>query len=486
MKNPIYLFLSLIILSCTIEEELIEIQSVVKENINNTQKTSNPNAKNKVNEFYTLDVSVEGEGEVKTTVIETGMAISVLSSKNKTSGNSSKAINNIRPSDNAYINGTTLKLEAYPKDGYIFNGWTGDIESSVNPLEFKMDKNINVTAVFSKDVIYLDKNGVTVKARETAQIGDKGIINGEVYTIVDETTLREMVKNEEDVTNVVTTFIDNMNELFKGISSDGPLGTPAGNKFNQDISSWDVSNVTTMRWMFSSANAFNQDIGNWDVSNVTDMYAMFANDVYDIGMAFNQDIGDWDVSNVTDMTFMFYNTDVFNQDIGNWDVGNVTNMYAMFAVARSFNQDIGNWDVSNVTDMSFMFFNIISSSKSCFRCDIDSVFNQDISSWDVSNVTSMRSMFTRANAFNQDIGNWDVSNVTDMYAMFGRANAFNQDIGNWDVSNVTNMNMMFQAASSFNQDLSGWCVSNIKEEPLYFSAWPMDEENKPIWGTCPN
>ena len=111
--------------------------------------------------------------------------------------------------------------------------------------------------------------------------------------------------------------------------------------------------------------------------------------------------------------------------------------------------------------MSFMFFNIISSSKSCFRCDIDSVFNQDISSWDVSNVTSMRSMFTRANAFNQDIGNWDVSNVT-------------------------NMNMMFQAASSFNQDLSGWCVSNIKEEPLYFSAWPMDEENKPIWGTCPN
>ena len=82
MKNPIYLFLSLIILSCTIEEELIEIQSVVKENINNTQKTSNPNAKNKVNEFYTLDVSVEGEGEVKTTVIETGMAISVLSSKN--------------------------------------------------------------------------------------------------------------------------------------------------------------------------------------------------------------------------------------------------------------------------------------------------------------------------------------------------------------------------------------------------------------------
>ena len=45
--------------------------------------------------------------------------------------------------------------------------------------------------------------------------------------------------------------------------------------FNQDISTWDVSNVTNMEAMFENATAFNQDIGNWDVSNVTDMSVCF-------------------------------------------------------------------------------------------------------------------------------------------------------------------------------------------------------------------
>ena len=47
--------------------------------------------------------------------------------------------------------------------------------------------------------------------------------------------------------------------------------------FNQDISSWDVSNVGDMDFMFNGALAFNQNLGSWDVSSVDEMDEMFLN-----------------------------------------------------------------------------------------------------------------------------------------------------------------------------------------------------------------
>ena len=63
---------------------------------------------------------------------------------------------------------------------------------------------------------------------------------------------------------------------------------------------------------------FNQDISSWDVSNVTDMSSMF------IGTPFNQDISFWNVSNVTNMNYMFDENNKFNQDLSTWVVDNVT------------------------------------------------------------------------------------------------------------------------------------------------------------------
>ena len=182
--------------------------------------------------------------------------------------------------------------------------------------------------------VYLASNGVTVKASSGAKAGDKGNINGVVYTIVDSSTLTSMIINGEDVTKVVTSLVTNMNNLFKNDLS-----------FNQNISSWDVSNVTTMVEMFFTAVDFKGDISSWDVSNVTNMNGMF-----EYALGFNQDIGSWDVSSVTDMNRMFAATGSFNQDIGSWDVSNVNNMREMFYVSAHFNQDLSSWDVSNVVN----------------------------------------------------------------------------------------------------------------------------------------
>ena len=182
------------------------------------------------------------------------------------------------------------------------------------------------------DVVYLGENGITIKACESADVGDVGTINGIEYTIVSELNLRQRIVNNADISTVCTTRVTDMEKFFY-----------QNDVFSQDISNWDVSNVISMSQMFEES-AFNQDISSWDVRNLIDMYAMFKDN-----SVFNQPIGNWNVGNVEKMGRMFEGNSAFNQPINNWDVSNVDEMWYMFYNASNFNQSIGNWDVSSVS-----------------------------------------------------------------------------------------------------------------------------------------
>jgi len=52
-----------------------------------------------------------------------------------------------------------------------------------------------------------------------------------------------------------------------------------------------------MNSMFYYANTFNQDLSSWNTSNVTDMRSMFRNNA-----AFDQDLSSWDITSVTAIT----------------------------------------------------------------------------------------------------------------------------------------------------------------------------------------
>ena len=394
---------------------------------------------NFVKKKYKLNLEIEGEGTIEQEVILAGSATD-------------------------YNSGTILKLTAKPADEWWFEEWTGDINSTDNPIQITIDGPKTIKAKFGRPIGYIAQNGVTVKAYSSAQVGDTGQINGETYTVVDVEMLRAMISEEKDISKVITTFITDMSYLFRS------------SKFNGDISSWDISNVKDMGNMFDFSE-FNGDISNWDVSNVTNMDYLFN------ASKFNGDISNWDVSSVVNMSamfgcFQFGGTNPFNGDISSWDVSNVTNMFGIFHLSK-FNGDISKWDVSNVTIFGYSF--------------MQSEFTGDLSSWDVSKATTMRRMF-EGSKFNGDISSWDVSNVKDMSGMFRSTQEFNQDIGNWDVSNVsmkpsggidTGFDYMFFLASSFSQDLSDWCVEKITSTPDWFaheSNYYYEKEKHPKWG----
>lgn len=241
--------------------------------------------------------------------------------------------------------------------------------------------------------------------------------------------------------------------------------------FNQDISSWNVSNVTYMVLMFAGATSFNQDISDWDVGNVVNTSNMFDGaTAFNNGSSTNDEAHplDWNTESVVVMSGMFANTPNFNQYIGGWNVTSATTMLGMFLEASLFNQDIGGWDVSHVVDMGRMF-------------EGATAFNGDISGWIVSNVEIMNNMFMLADNFTQNISGWNVGNVTDMGFMFYGLASFNLDISGWDVSSVTDMQRMFYNTPSFNRDISGWDVSSVTNMTQMFVSSIIFNQNIRIW-----
>ena len=249
-------------------------------------------------------------------------------------------------------------------------------------------------------------------------------------------------------------------------------------RFNRDISNWDVSNVKNIKNMFNNISGFNQDISNWNISKVStnnlgnygansdhpdplfrassiyyfqiyrqeltssniqtavDVWYNNGNEVNEIN-AHGGAIYNWDVSKVTDMSNLFAYKTNFNTDISSWNVSNVTNMKGMFLNCMKLNVPFDSWNVSKVTSIRTMFYGTGMNAQHWPAGETVTMFNSPLNSWNVSNVVDMKNVFMYNNGFNQPLNNWNVSKVTDISEMFAaNGGVFNQDISNWNVSSV--------------------------------------------------
>jgi len=96
------------------------------------------------------NITVNGDMNITASFIKIGYTLTV-----DVIGNGSVVIS---PEQLIYDPGTEVTLTANPALGWSFNGWSGDISSSTNPITITMTSNKTVTATFMQDQYMLTVN----------------------------------------------------------------------------------------------------------------------------------------------------------------------------------------------------------------------------------------------------------------------------------------------------------------------------------------
>ena len=431
----------------------------------------------------------------------------------------------VNPATGNYEAGERVTIINQTNKYFTFKNWSGDWIGNTNQIIITMDSDKSIVANFEKldtdgdgitddidqcsntdtsaaiigsngcevSLFYLADNGVTIKAIDDAQIGMQQEFEGEIYKLVSESQLRQMVDNEEDVRFVVTSKITNFSRLFQF------KGYPSG------VSRWDVSNATDMSFMFAGYFPFNEDISNWDVSNVTNMKGMFYSIPVDLsqissdneiplfipyGLVANQALTGLYTQNPSLQEFLFpffsnyagpSNTSGFSE-LGEAVAADATE-YVSTSIREVYTQTY-----QGIAAQFGLPFSVVASGALAAQ-GVPSL-EASIAGGVAQTLGAISGAFnvyknTYLGAFNKNIGGWDVSKVTDMSYMFYHSK-FNQDISNWDTSNVTAMKYMFGKAVNFNQNLTSWNVSNVSN----CSSFDIDsntnwtDSNKPNFTNC--
>ena len=97
-------------------------------------------------------------------------------------------------------------------------------------------------------------------------------------------------------------------------------------------------------------------IAQWDISQVTDLSFLFDGNSNSACKTFNDDISQWNTSAVTTLASTFRGASAFNQPIGVWDVSRVESFSDTFQSAKAFNQSLADWDISGVSALGYMMF----------------------------------------------------------------------------------------------------------------------------------
>ena len=246
----------------------------------------------------------------------------------------------------------------------------------------------------------------------------------------------------------------------------------------EDIDTWDISNLTTLSELFTRMYNTTIDLSNLTFNqNITGIYGMFngcvnlekviglekipTSKVTNTSNLFNNcknlkninGTENWDLSNSTINGLMLYNCSSLEQiDVSNWNMPNAKGSDGIFQSCAKLKTIIG---IETLVDNRWY------SITSLFR-DCKSLPNQDLSRWDTSNVSTSAVTFQGCESMTEiDISNWNISNITNISGMFLNCYNLEKIIGveNLITENITNFNQLFMNCYKLKFD---FCYTNGK------------------------
>jgi len=276
----------------------------------------------------------------------------------------------------------------------------------------------------------------------------------------------------------------------------------ANNKdFDINISEWDVSKVTDMRFMFDGAAAFNRDISGWDVNPEVKLDNAFRGMVAMSYPLSGYKPDKWeavlkdhkyckDVPRLSDDCRGCDATKHFAKDTKK---GSITNGQCVCDTGYKYHTDALGENKPGCVFAPTRIIDLRTAVKAyvketALKKPTSIAKYGDIKHWYITKMTDLSNLLVPtgcdegvgtitcndaldvAERFNEEIGAWDTSNVVNMGGMLRGAKAFDKKISDWDTSKVTNMERMFAQAAVFKQDIN---TKGEKDKPS--SAWDVSK-----------
>ncbi len=241
--------------------------------------------------------------------------------------------------------------------------------------------------------------------------------------------------------------VTNLTSTFEGATS-----------FNDaDVAKWDVSNVTTLNWMFKGANAFQQDIEGWTFRALTHV---FAQQVFADTTGYTGSLDGWTFENrgLVQLT-NFFSKSPFGGSMDNWTFRNEGLVDFTLQIGDSVDgqgASVSGWSFSGpVPTVSFR--ELLSGANSLAADDW---------TFEHAGPMSYERLVTAATEAQFTARRWTFRNTdalgSSSVPLFDGSGYITADLSDWAFEN--NGNVLFKIRDQFNTkgsfNLSGWRFDN--------------------------